>query len=68
LSARERFEVRRRLVPGFLAGWCYAARLTMAPAEEDWRMLGLPRALAALYILLRPFRLMRKYGRTREAA
>jgi hypothetical protein len=68
LSARERFEVRRRLVPGFLAGWRYAARLTMAPAEEDWRMVRLPRALAPLYILLRPFRLMRKYGRAREAA
>jgi Uncharacterised nucleotidyltransferase len=67
-GARERFDTRRRLVPGFLAGWRYAMRLTMAPAEEDWTMVRLPRPLVPLYILLRPFRLMRKYTRPHEAA
>jgi hypothetical protein len=68
MGAFERFQLRRRLVPGALRGWRYALRLTMAPAEEDWLMVRLPRPLAPLYILLRPFRLMRKYGRSREAA
>jgi len=68
MGALERFRFRRRLVPGFVAGWRYALRLTMAPAEEDWLTLGLPRALAPLYILLRPLRLIRKYGRSHETA
>ena len=67
MGACERFQLRRRLVPGFFAGWRYALRLTMAPAEEDWLMLRLPRPLAPLYILLRPLRLMRKYGRSTKA-
>jgi Uncharacterised nucleotidyltransferase len=67
LSAGERFRLRRRLVPGIFAGWRYALRLAMAPAEEDWTMLRLPRPLAPFYILLRPFRLMRKYGRSHES-
>jgi hypothetical protein len=68
MGALERFRLRRRLVPGFFAGWRYALRLTMAPAEEDWLTLRLPRPLAPLYIQLRPLRLIRKYGRSHEAA
>jgi Uncharacterised nucleotidyltransferase len=60
--AAERFEFRRRMVPGAFAGWRYAMRLTTAPAEEDWELVRLPRALAPLYVALRPFRLLRKYG------
>jgi len=45
-----------------MAGWNYASRLTLAPAEDDWLMLRLPRPLAPLYLLLRPLRLLRKYG------
>jgi hypothetical protein len=66
IGARERFHLRRRLVGGTLAGWRYASRLTMAPAEEDWNALRLPRSLAPLYALLRPIRLFWKYGRSRE--
>ena len=62
MSARERFRFRRQLVPGAMAGWNYASRLTLAPAEDDWLMLRLPRPLAPLYLLLRPLRLLRKYG------
>jgi hypothetical protein len=47
---------------GFVAGWRYVARLAVVPAEEDWTMMRLPRPLAPLYIALRPFRLLRKYG------
>jgi hypothetical protein len=66
LAAGERFQLRRRLVPGFFMGWRYALRLAMAPAEEDWLMLRLPRPLAPFYMLLRPLRLMRKYGQSHE--
>jgi len=53
---------RRRMVEGTFAGWRYFLRLATAPAEEDWPQMRLPRALAPLYIALRPLRLLRKYG------
>src|SRR4029077_14524826 len=62
LDAVGRFHFRRRLVPGAVAGWRYALRLTVVPAEEDWMMVRLPAPLAPLYIALRPLRLLRKYG------
>ncbi len=62
LGAVARFRLRRRMVPGALAGWRYALRLTTVPSEEDWEMVRLPQALAPLYIALRPMRLLRKYG------
>jgi len=60
-SAGWRFRYRRRMVKGNLTGWRYALRLATAPAEEDWEMLRLPAPLAPLYVVLRPFRLLRKY-------
>jgi len=57
-----RFSYRRRMVEGALAGWRYSIRLTLVPAEEDWQMVRLPGPLAPLYVALRPFRLLRKYG------
>lgn len=51
LHARERFRDRAR----------YLQRLLTASSESDWALLDLPEALAPLYRLLRPFRLM---GRT----
>lgn len=68
LNAAGRFHFRRRLVPGALAGWRYAIRLTVVPAEEDWMMVRLPAPLAPLYIALRPLRLLRKYGWTSRRA
>lgn len=62
LGARASFAYRRRMVPGVLAGWRYASRLATAPAADDWHSLRLPRPLAPLYVALRPFRLLRKYG------
>jgi putative nucleotidyltransferase-like protein len=57
----ERFRYRRRMVAGGLAGWRYSVRLTTQPADEDSAATPLPRALAPLYALLRPFRLFRHY-------
>jgi hypothetical protein len=68
LDAAGRFHFRRRLVPGGVAGWRYAIRLAVVPAEEDWMMVRLPAALAPLYIVLRPLRLLRKYGWTSRRA
>jgi len=62
LGAVGRLQFRRRLIAGQWAGWRYAARLAVVPAEEDWMMLRLPPSLAPLYIVLRPFRLLHKYG------
>lgn len=62
LDAAGRLRYRRRMLAGFVAGWRYVLRLAVVPAEEDWAMMRLPRALAPLYIALRPFRLLRKYG------
>ncbi|MGC1771241.1 MAG: nucleotidyltransferase family protein, partial [Candidatus Acidiferrales bacterium] len=63
-----RVRYRRRMLAGFFSGWRYVVRLAVVPAEEDWAMMRLPRALAPLYIALRPFRLLRKYAADREEA
>ena len=68
LDAAGRFQYRRRMVAGFAEGCRYAMRLSVVPAEEDWMMVRLPKALAPLYIALRPLRLMRKYGWARRSA
>jgi Uncharacterised nucleotidyltransferase len=60
-SAGERFRFRRRMVAGSVAGWRYAMRLTTQPADEDSAAMALPRPLAPVYALLRPFRLLRQY-------
>jgi Uncharacterised nucleotidyltransferase len=67
LDATGRLSYRRRMLTGFAEGWRYALRLSVVPAEEDWVMMKLPKALAPLYIALRPIRLMRKYGWARRA-
>ena len=64
LSGLARFQYRRRMIAGGLSGWRYSMRLAMAPAEEDWETVRLPRALAPLYVALRPLRLLQKYGWT----
>jgi hypothetical protein len=57
-----RLSFRRRMLEGSLAGWRYSIRLAVAPVEEDWQMVRLPGPLTPLYLALRPFRLLRKYG------
>lgn len=65
-TAVQSFRYRRQMVPGALDSWRYGLRLATAPAEEDWTMVRLPRALAPLYFVFRPFRLFRKYGVTQQ--
>jgi hypothetical protein len=68
LGARATFDYRRHIVPGALAGFRYALRLATAPAAEDWQSMRLPRPLAPLYAALRPLRLLKKYGGSKEAS
>ena len=56
------FRYRRAMVEGALGGWRYAWRLALAPAEADWQAAKLPRALQPLYAVMRPLRLLKKYG------
>lgn len=66
LNAASRF--RFRMLPG-LAGWQYAGRLALSPAEEDWPISRPSLAWAPLYMALRPLRLLRKHGwRDRRSA
>jgi hypothetical protein len=61
-GAGQSFQYRRQMVLGAFDSWRYGLRLAMVPAEEDWMMVRLPRALAPFYVVLRPLRLFRKYG------
>lgn len=65
-TAAQSFRYRRQMVPGRMDSWRYGIRLATAPAEEDWAMVHVPRYLAPLYFVFRPFRLFRKYGVTNQ--
>ena len=52
---------RIRMVEGPWNGLRYWARLSTAPAEEDWAMTDIPGRFSGSYALLRPFRLWNKY-------
>jgi hypothetical protein len=64
-SAMARFLFRVHAHPHRWAGLRYALRLTLTPAEEDRASSKLPGPLRSL---LRPVRLLRKYGITRHSA
>ena len=66
LDAAGRFQFRRRMLAGKFDGWRYAMRLAVVPSEDDWERMRLPRALAPLYVALRPLRLLQKYGWARR--
>ncbi len=66
LSARATFAYRRQMALGTLEGIRYATRLATAPAADDWQSMRLPCPLAPLYSALRPLRLLRKYGASRQ--
>lgn len=53
---------RIRMVEGRWSGLRYWARLTAAPAEEDWAMMNMPSRFSGSYSFLRPFRLWKKYA------
>lgn len=52
VAARERLRDRGR----------YCVRIAMTPTPGDWALVALPPRLRVVYRLLRPFRLLRKYG------
>jgi hypothetical protein len=62
LNAKGRLNFRRRMLTRTLEGWRYGVRLSVVPAEEDYEMIRLPGILSPLYMVLRPLRLLRKYG------
>jgi len=56
------FLLRRQMLDSFFRGWRYSLRLATLPSEDDAVALRLPSLLKPLYLALRPFRLLRKYG------
>ena len=58
--SRVAFRLRSRDTIG--QGLRHMLRLSMLPTESDRQMVRLPRALAPLYVLVRPWRLLREYG------
>jgi hypothetical protein len=52
LKMRERFKDKAR----------YVLYLTFTPNTRDWNLLRLPNFLFSLYYILRPIRLLAKYG------
>ncbi len=52
MRAKERLWHRLKLLLHF----------TIVPGEADWTVTPLPRALSALYVILRPMRLLQRYG------
>jgi Uncharacterised nucleotidyltransferase len=60
-DAFARFHLRRQMLTGWAEGWRYSLRLATLPSEEDWSP-GLPSVLGPLSGLMRPLRLVRKYG------
>jgi hypothetical protein len=62
LFKRARFRMRMR--GGLFAGAAYLLRLSLSPTEEDWVEGAEDQRPWILDALQRPFRLLRKYGRT----
>ena len=58
----QRMKFRMKMTGSVTQGLRYGFRLATAPTEEDWLGTKLPRVLTPLYALLRPFRLLGKYG------
>jgi hypothetical protein len=53
---------RFRLRDGIGQGLRHTLRLAMSPTESDRQTVRLPRWLTPLYMLVRPWRLLREYG------
>lgn len=57
-----RFWFRVRMRESAWQGLAYSLRLATEPTEEDWAQVRLAGPLTPFYSVLRPFRLLRKYG------
>ena len=53
---------RIQLRDGVGHGLRHALRLALSPTESDRQTVRLPRWLSPLYVLVRPWRLLREYG------
>jgi hypothetical protein len=62
----ERAAFRLRMRGSFLAAPAYLLRLSLSPTEEDWHTGGATSHNRFLEALRRPFRLARKYGRSKN--
>lgn len=62
LGAAQRFFSRIRMSGSFWDGCRYSLRLATTPTEDDWSQVKLPQPFTGLYAVLRPIRLLRKYG------
>jgi len=60
IFSRGLFRIRSR--DGIGKGLRYALRLAMSPTESDRQTLHLPQWLAPVYVLVRPWRLVREHG------
>jgi hypothetical protein len=58
--SRALFRIRSR--DNFWQGLRHTLRLGMSPTESDRKTLRLPAFLAPLYVIVRPWRLLREYG------
>lgn len=58
----QRFFFRLRMRENLWDGARYCLRLATTPTEEDWSPARLPGLLTPLYSVLRPVRLLRRYG------
>jgi hypothetical protein len=61
----QRIGFRTRMRGEGWRGLAYSLRLAFSPTEEDLRLVRVPGALAPLYTVLRPLRLVGKYGLAR---
>ncbi len=62
----ERMSFRIRMRGGGVAGMVYLLRLATIPTEEDWRGQRLRGPLGLIQSVMRPVRLVRKYGLGRK--
>lgn len=62
----ERMQFRVRMRGAIVPGTAYLLRLATAPTEEDWAGAPPRRPFSFLQRVLRPFRLVRKYGLGRK--
>jgi hypothetical protein len=61
-SAAQRMRFRVNSQDTFTKGLRQLCRVTTRPTEDDWHTYQLPRWAGPLYLVLRPWRLLRAYG------
>ena len=62
VGAVPRALLRIQMRDGIAQGLRHTLRLALSPTESDRRRVSLPLWLTPLYVLVRPWRLLREYG------